>query len=168
MDQDNPEQRIAELERQLAEARRSTANTGGHLTAEQVHDVAFSKPPMGKRGYNEDEVDAFLDYVEAALRDPAGHTLTPEQVRNTAFAKPPIGKVGYNEAEVDAFLDLIEQQVKSRRGASPPPPQAGPPPPPPTGRLPARHGGGPRTGFRRFIDGVAGAFGRIIDSASRD
>jgi DivIVA domain-containing protein len=26
-----------------------------------------SKPPIGKRGYNEDEVDAFLDRVEAAM-----------------------------------------------------------------------------------------------------
>ena len=32
-----------------------------------VHNVAFSKPPIGKRGYNEDEVDAFLDLVEAEL-----------------------------------------------------------------------------------------------------
>jgi DivIVA domain-containing protein len=29
--------------------------------------VAFSKPPIGKRGYHEDEVDAFLDVVEAEL-----------------------------------------------------------------------------------------------------
>jgi DivIVA domain-containing protein len=29
--------------------------------------VAFSKPPLGKRGYDEDEVDAFLDVVEAEL-----------------------------------------------------------------------------------------------------
>ncbi|EUA24019.1 divIVA domain protein [Mycobacterium xenopi 4042] len=29
--------------------------------------MAFSKPPIGKRGYNEDEVDAFLDLVEAEL-----------------------------------------------------------------------------------------------------
>jgi DivIVA domain-containing protein len=167
MDQDDPEQRIADLERQLAELRPG-ANTGGYLTPEQVRDVAFSKPPIGRRGYNEDEVDAFLDYVEAALRDPAGHTLTPEQVRNTAFSKPPIGKVGYNEAEVDAFLDLIEQQAKSRGGASAPTRRAGPPPPRPTGRLPARHGDAPRTGFRRFTDAVADVFGRIIDSAFRD
>ena len=26
--------------------------------------LAFSKPPIGKRGYNEDEVGAFLDLVE--------------------------------------------------------------------------------------------------------
>ena len=31
------------------------------LTPADVHNVAFSKPPIGKRGYNEDEVDAFLD-----------------------------------------------------------------------------------------------------------
>jgi DivIVA domain-containing protein len=37
------------------------------LTATDVHNVAFSKPPIGKRGYNEDEVDAFLDLVEAEL-----------------------------------------------------------------------------------------------------
>jgi DivIVA domain-containing protein len=35
------------------------------LTPADVHNVAFSKPPIGKRGYNEDEVDAFLDLVEA-------------------------------------------------------------------------------------------------------
>src|ERR1700760_1132418 len=37
------------------------------LTPADVHNVAFSKPPIGKRGYNEDEVDAFLDLAEAEL-----------------------------------------------------------------------------------------------------
>jgi DivIVA domain-containing protein len=37
------------------------------LTPADVHNVAFSKPPIGKRGYNEDEVDAFLDLVENEL-----------------------------------------------------------------------------------------------------
>jgi DivIVA domain-containing protein len=37
------------------------------LTPADVHNVAFSKPPIGKRGYNEDEVDAFLDLVETEL-----------------------------------------------------------------------------------------------------
>jgi len=32
-----------------------------------VANVAFSKPPLGKRGYDEDEVDAFLDVVGAEL-----------------------------------------------------------------------------------------------------
>ena len=37
------------------------------LTPTDVHNVAFSKPPIGKRGYHEDEVDAFLDLVQAEL-----------------------------------------------------------------------------------------------------
>jgi DivIVA domain-containing protein len=37
------------------------------LTPADVHNVAFSKPPIGKRGYKEDEVDAFLDLVGAEL-----------------------------------------------------------------------------------------------------
>src|SRR6516225_6923964 len=117
MDQDDPEKRIAELERQLAEAHaprdqnafapsvgRPASTTGGFLTQDQVH--------------------AFLELVEAALRDPTGRTLTPEQVRNMAFSKPPIGRRGYNEDEVDAFLDLVEQQIG--RGAGYPPSAAYP------------------------------------------
>ncbi|MDQ3763252.1 MAG: DivIVA domain-containing protein [Actinomycetota bacterium] len=37
------------------------------LMPADVHNVAFSKPPIGKRGYHEDEVDAFLERVEAEL-----------------------------------------------------------------------------------------------------
>jgi DivIVA domain-containing protein len=37
------------------------------LTPADVANVAFSKPPIGKRGYHEDEVDAFLDLMEAEL-----------------------------------------------------------------------------------------------------
>jgi DivIVA domain-containing protein len=37
------------------------------LTPAEVHNVAFKKPPIGKRGYDEEEVDAFLDVVEVEL-----------------------------------------------------------------------------------------------------
>jgi DivIVA domain-containing protein len=37
------------------------------LTPADVHNVAFSKPPIGKPGYHEDEVDAFVDLIEAEL-----------------------------------------------------------------------------------------------------
>ncbi len=165
MDQDDPEKRIAELERQLAEPR--AAGEPGPLTPQQVHNVAFSKPPIGKRGYNEDEVDAFLDLVEAALRDPTGRTLTPEQVRNVAFSKPPVGKRGYNEDEVDAFLDVVEEQMKSQQAAFPPPPRASFPPPP-TDRLPARHAtathAGGETWLRRIINVVIGFFAPVMQS----
>jgi DivIVA domain-containing protein len=91
----------------------SAAATGDRLTPEQVHDVAFSKPRLRRRGYNEDEVNEFFDPVEAALRDPAGRILTPEQVRNIVFSKPPIGKRGYSEDQVDAFVALVEEQLTS-------------------------------------------------------
>jgi DivIVA domain-containing protein len=37
------------------------------LTAFEVRDILFGSPPTGKRGYNEDEVDACLDDVEATI-----------------------------------------------------------------------------------------------------
>jgi len=37
------------------------------LTPAEVHNVAFKKPPISKRGYDEEEVDAFLDIVEVEL-----------------------------------------------------------------------------------------------------
>jgi DivIVA domain-containing protein len=37
------------------------------LMPTDVRNVTFSKPPLGKRGYHEDEVDAFLDLVQAEL-----------------------------------------------------------------------------------------------------
>jgi DivIVA domain-containing protein len=86
----------------------------GSLTADGVRNVAFGKPPIGKRGYNEDEVDAFLDRIEAALRDPKASTLAAGDVHNVAFSKPPIGKRGYNEDDVDAFLDRVEQELRGK------------------------------------------------------
>ena len=135
----------------------------GGLTPELVHNVAFAKPPIGKRGYNEDEVDAFLNFVEAALRDPTRRgRLSPEQVRNMVFAKPPIGKRGYNEDEVDAFLDFVAQQLQSR------PSQQGALPPPPTGRLAARHGtarhAGDETWSRRASNAVIQFFAWIFQN----
>jgi DivIVA domain-containing protein len=37
------------------------------LSPAEVHNVAFKKPPIGKRGYDEEEVDYFLDVVESEL-----------------------------------------------------------------------------------------------------
>ncbi|OBA85916.1 hypothetical protein A5662_03545 [Mycobacteriaceae bacterium 1482268.1] len=88
------------------------------LTLEQVRGVAFSKPGAGERGYNEYEVDAFLDRVEAALRDPARRGLTSEEVRGTTFPKAPRGRSGYNEAEVDAFVARVGKHMSSQPRAA--------------------------------------------------
>lgn len=37
------------------------------LMPADVRNITFSKPPLGKRGYHEDEVDTFLDLVQAEL-----------------------------------------------------------------------------------------------------
>ena len=37
------------------------------LTPADVHNVVFKKPAIGTRGYDDDQVDAFLDVVEAEL-----------------------------------------------------------------------------------------------------
>ncbi|TLG01904.1 DivIVA domain-containing protein [Nocardia cyriacigeorgica] len=77
------------------------------LTADEVRAITFSRPRWGARGYREDEVDAFLDRVEATLR--GADRLTATEVRDIAFRRPRFGHRGYDEREVDAFLDLVEK-----------------------------------------------------------
>ena len=79
------------------------------LTAEDVRSAAFDKPPWGKRGYDEDEVDAFLQL--AALRLEGRGQLSAGDVRSATFDKPPWGKRGYNEDQVDAFLEVLEATI---------------------------------------------------------
>ncbi|MCV7340830.1 DivIVA domain-containing protein [Mycobacterium haemophilum DSM 44634] len=38
------------------------------MTPEDVRNAAFSDPPRGERGYNRDEVDAFLNLLEEEIR----------------------------------------------------------------------------------------------------
>ena len=83
------------------------------LTAADVRGVAFSKPPIGQRGYNEDEVDDLLDNVERRLADPrAVSRPTAADVAATSFSKPPLGKRGYSEDEVDGFLERVVRQLE--------------------------------------------------------
>jgi len=37
------------------------------LTAYEVQEITFGSPPMGRRGYHEDDVDMFLDDAEATI-----------------------------------------------------------------------------------------------------
>jgi DivIVA domain-containing protein len=79
------------------------------LTADQVRETVFSRPPLGRRGYDEDEVDALVELVVARLE---GHgELTAADIHNVAFARPPIFKRSYNSDEVDAFLDVVEAAI---------------------------------------------------------
>ena len=81
------------------------------LTAAEVRNGAFGKPPLGKRGYNEDDVDALLDRIHAKLLNPSDSSLTAADIHSHAFSKPPWGKRGYNEGDVDALLDRVEAEI---------------------------------------------------------
>jgi DivIVA domain-containing protein len=87
------------------------------LTPADVRDVVFDKAPRGKRGYNEKQVDDFLDLVEATL---AGtKSLTAEEVSAVVFEDAPLIKRGYHEDQVDGFLDLVVDTLErlERAGA---------------------------------------------------
>ncbi len=89
------------------------------LTADDVNNVAFSKAPMGHSGYDEDQVDTFLDRAGQALLQPgslASGSLTPAEIQGARFAKPPIGKRGYHQDEVDTFLELVAGELARRQG----------------------------------------------------
>ncbi|ANZ36419.1 hypothetical protein BBK82_10450 [Lentzea guizhouensis] len=79
------------------------------LTAKDIRNVAFHRPPRGRRGYQESQVDAFLDRIEATLM--GQDNLTGKDVRDIRFSRPLIGRRGYDETEVDAFLAQVEQQL---------------------------------------------------------
>ena len=77
------------------------------LTASDVRTARFSAPPIFRRGYNEDQVDAFLDRVVDRLEGRGD--LNAHDVREVRFGRPVVGKRGYNKADVDALLTLIAE-----------------------------------------------------------
>ncbi|WP_306745778.1 DivIVA domain-containing protein [Saccharothrix yanglingensis] len=91
------------------------------LTARDVRTAAFGKPPRGRRGYQESQVDRFLDRIENTLL--GQDDLTAREVREVRFSRPMFGRRGYDETEVDAFLARVEKQL----GDGPLPPDALPP-----------------------------------------
>ncbi|XVS65164.1 DivIVA domain-containing protein [Actinosynnema sp. CA-299493] len=91
------------------------------LTARDVRTAAFGKPPRGRRGYQESQVDKFLDRIENTLL--GQDDLTAREVREVRFSRPMFGRRGYDETEVDAFLARVERQL----GDGPPRPDPIPP-----------------------------------------
>ena len=86
--------------------------SGGSLTGDEVRQAVFTKPPLGKRGYDPHQVDAFMQRVAAALdgSDP----LSADEVHNVIFRKPGIGDRGYSEEQVDALLDVVALILRKR------------------------------------------------------
>jgi DivIVA domain-containing protein len=82
------------------------------LTPQDIRDVAFDRAPLGKRGYDEKQVDAFLDRIEATLS--GTDALTAEDVRGVTFSDAPRIRRGYHEDQVDDFLDLVVSTLELR------------------------------------------------------
>ena len=62
-----------------------------------------------RRGYKVDEVDAFLDRVEATLQgEPIGAPVTAQEVHDVVFR---VRFGGYDEWQVDLHLDRLERQL---------------------------------------------------------
>jgi DivIVA domain-containing protein len=83
------------------------------LTPADIHNVAFKKPPMGKRGYEEEEVDAFLDEVEQELIRllEENEALQDQLRRGGAGAPGPASTMVLNSefAEVAAQLEMMQE-----------------------------------------------------------
>lgn len=82
-----------------------------NLTAQDVRNVSFNKPSFGRRGYDEEQVDAFLDAVAqtitaltdeiTSLRAQAGRELPPSAE----------GSVVAELGEIKARLTRIEAAI---------------------------------------------------------
>lgn len=96
------------------------------LTPADVHNVAFKKPPIGKRGYDEDEVDEFLDLVETELARLIEENNDLKTQVDELQRRPPVaGPVGQGGPDARQ----AEAEAERRSGRRSVPEQAPPPPP---------------------------------------
>jgi DivIVA domain-containing protein len=101
------------------------------VTARQVRHVVFSRAPLGRRGYDEQDVDAYLATAERLLDEREGRTAEPGSPvqpadpwglrRTLAEARPRRLRLrrGYLPEEVDAFLARIGRSVATGEAISP-------------------------------------------------
>ena len=92
------------------------------LTPADVHNVAFKKPPIGKRGYDEEEVDAFLDEVERELARliEENNELRAQAERGRAGGPPPAGDMRHTGelADLKTQLDRMQREKAAAEQAA--------------------------------------------------
>jgi DivIVA domain-containing protein len=85
------------------------------LTPIDVHNVAFRTAPLGRRGYDEEEVDGFLDRVEASLtalyQEIARLRDELDAAQSSAPANPGSQSRVATEALLRAELELIKNRL---------------------------------------------------------
>jgi DivIVA domain-containing protein len=82
------------------------------MSPEDVRDVTFSLALKSKNAYDEAEVDAYLDRIEATLR--GEDSLTARDLREVEFTHPGLGRRGYTKDEVDEFLTTVAAILEAR------------------------------------------------------
>ena len=92
------------------------------LTPADVHNVAFKKPPIGKRGYDEEEVDAFLDEVERELARliEENNELRAGAERGGRPGGPPVGDMRHTGelADLKTQLDRLQREKAAAEQAA--------------------------------------------------
>ncbi|WP_191275393.1 DivIVA domain-containing protein [Nocardiopsis terrae] len=106
------------------------------LTPADIRNKKFHTVRL-RPGYNEEDVDALLDRIEATLvalegGPRKGPLLTADEIRNSRFRTTRMSP-GYREDEVDDFLDLVVADLAGRGLGQPAPPPPLPPHPGQTG-----------------------------------
>lgn len=88
-----------------------------NITADDVDRAWFPPAPFGTRGYNQMQVDAFLNRVAATLD--GQDTVTATDVHRVAFTLSPMGRRGgYDPAAVDSFLRVVETTLAAREAGT--------------------------------------------------
>ncbi|WP_159944201.1 MULTISPECIES: DivIVA domain-containing protein [unclassified Nocardiopsis] len=87
------------------------------LTPADIREKKFHTVRL-RPGYNEEDVDALLDRIEATLvalegGPRTGPLITADEVRNSRFRTTRLSP-GYREEEVDDFLDLVVADLAGR------------------------------------------------------
>ena len=108
------------------------------LTPADVHNVAFKKPPIGKRGYDEEEVDAFLDEVERELARlieennelraqlerggggrPAGPGADPRLASELAEVKSQLDRIQREKTQAEQAARGMQAEIEQLRAQGP-------------------------------------------------
>jgi DivIVA domain-containing protein len=82
------------------------------LTPADIHNMAFKKPPIGKRGYDEEEVDAFLDELEQELTRLLEENRSLHDQVQRAGASPAASAMAINSE----FSDIAAQLRRVQEG----------------------------------------------------
>ncbi|MBF6332054.1 DivIVA domain-containing protein [Nocardia transvalensis] len=90
------------------------------MTSDDVRRIRFGKAPIGHRGYDTAEVDAFCARIADAFLGRG--SLTAAEIRGHEFATAAFGHRGYDRDQVDDFLDRACVELEfARRGDRPHP-----------------------------------------------